>query len=257
MINLNIDISDLAQDLLLTQSQQDNIIEFAVDNVAAGFHEQWTIEAKNNLFKSRAGYINNLGVEKLGRFRSVVYLNPSAFLPNAIEFGKEAYDMKLGFMKSSKIKTTEGGSKYLTIPFRFGIPTAIGEGSQFAGVMPTSIHQAVMRAETRPDENKNGLRMSDIDKKYYIPESSTLRKLLKSEPFRKLEEGTQMTSIYAGLRRTAKGSGYVMFRRVSLNSPQDKFQHPGFIARNLAQKALNSYESEIPNIVGDSIRASI
>ena len=63
MINLNIDISNLARDLTLSQQDQDDIIEFAVDNVAAGFHEQWSIEARTTLFKSRGQYIDNLGVE--------------------------------------------------------------------------------------------------------------------------------------------------------------------------------------------------
>ena len=57
------------------------------------------------------------------------------------------------------------------------------------------------------------------------------------------------TSIYEGLKK--QGGGYVMFRRVSLNSSPDAFNHPGFDARNFANKALS--QMDVPQTVDIAI----
>ena len=62
-----------------------------------------------------------------------------------------------------------------------------------------------------------------------------------------------MTSIYEGLKRNEKGSGYVMFRRVSINSHEDRWQHPGIMARDLAGKAVRELEPRIPFMVEKTV----
>lgn len=243
MIPISLNISGLSTEFALNKNEVDGLLGYVVDEVAADFAYKWDSEA-NVLGKSRSAYKNSIQVEKIDPLTSVVFLNPDNWLANAVETGIEPYDMKENFSKSSKVKYNKFGQWYLTIPFRFSTPDAIADNPVFAGKMPQVIHRLVLQNEINNpvQQSQSGLPFSQIPMQYQIPESSTLRKILKSDPFYKLAEGTQMTSIYSGLKRNDKGSGYIMFRRVGENSADDKFQHPGITARNLADKAISNMD---------------
>lgn len=248
MIQMNIDIGDLPNEFNLSKQEVDGLLEYAVDEVSTQFARTWTIEAKSKLRQSRGEYVDAISIAKRGSFERSVYLNPSAWLPNAIELGYSSFDMKRGMLNSPKIKRTKNGDPYLTIPFRFGTPSALGENNAFTGILPSTIHSKVVKAE-KAGTNKNGLQLRDIPTKYQIPKSATLRRRLKSKGA-SLTSGVKMTSIYQGIKKSGRG-GYVMFRRVSLNSQTESWQHPGFVARNIALSSLESMN--VPNVVDDSI----
>lgn len=245
------DIGGLEEEFALSQEQVDDLVGYTVEEVTTEVARFWADEVKQNLVQAKQQYLNALGVEKINKSTSVVFLNPAPWLPNALEKGYNPFDMKSGFLASNKVKYTKKGEPYMTIPFRFGTPEAIGESTAFAGIMPKVIHGTILRNVKSGDSTP--LRLGDIPKQFQIPKSASLRKALKSDRFRKLEVGTEMTSIYEGLTQGAGGSGYVNFRRVSLSSQADSWNHPGFEARNFAQKASARVEPMIPSIVDTSI----
>lgn len=234
MIQLQIQSTDLAQEFGLTQNDVDDMVEYVVEDVAHSFARQWQTEAKSSLFSSRNIYVNAIQAAKRGRDTSVVYLNPAAWLPNALELGTTEFDMKHGFLASDKVKYDKNGNPFLTIPFRFATSNAIGENEAFAGVMPREIHRTVKKLDGKP------LNIKDIPSKYHIPQSASLRRKMKSKGFEQLSKKVETTSIYEGMKKTS--GGYVTFRRVSLNSQKESFIHPGFYARNLAEKALSAMD---------------
>lgn len=233
MIDLSIDTMDLSQEFNMTKDDVDGMTEFVVDEVTTAFAREWDNQAKSDLNSTREQYRNAIQVTKRGRFTGVVYLNPAVWIANALEMGASSFDMKTGFLNSSKVKYTSKGKPYLTIPFRFATSGSIGESSAFAGVMPTTISNTVQKMKP-----KERLGIDKIPSKYHMPQSATLRRKLKSKGFQQLKSNTEVTSIYEGLQRNQRGSGYVMFRRVSLNSDADRFIHPGFEPRKLADRAL-------------------
>lgn len=243
MIDLKIDIGNLNVEFNLSKERVDDLLEYTVGEVAVDFARKWETEA-NNLVKSRDEYKNAIQLESIDQFTKVVFLNPSSWLANAVETGVESFDMKLGLLASPKAKINAEGKKYITIGFRFATAGSIGDNPLFAGVMPKAIQNLVQQNENEnPEQQANsGLPFSKIPAQYQIPESSTLRKMMKSEAFTKLEQGTKMTSLYTGIKRNEKGSGYVMFRRVSENSADDKFIHPGIVARNFGQIAMGNMD---------------
>ena len=245
MINLSIDTRDLSAEFQLSQREVDDMLEFVVDEVTAQFARNWDVQAKKELKSTRELYRQAIQVEKRDKFTGVVYLNPAVWIANALEMGASEFDMKFGFLSSNKVKYTKKGKPYLTIGFRFAIPTSIGENNAFSGVMPTIIHK-----KAKSLQGNARLTMSDIPEKYHIPQSATLRRKLKSGAMTSIPKGTVMTSIYEGLGRN-KGGGYVMFRRVSTNSDADRWIHPGFEPRNLADKALQS--TDVPHLVDVAI----
>lgn len=241
MINVDIDTRTIASQFNLDATAVDGLLEYTVDQLTGEFAYLWAQEAKVELKSARNEFLSAIQVGKRGRFTGVAYLNPAAWLPNALEMGMSAFDMKPGFLASSKTKLGKDGP-YLTIPFRFAQAGSVGESSAFSGVLPSEVQKAVKSNPQQP------LSLSKIPSKYQIPKSSALRKRQESVTFRQIQQ-KQTTSIYEGLKKS-KG-GYVNFRRVSVNSSADRFQHPGFQARDLASKALAKLD--INNIVGSAI----
>ena len=240
MIDFEIDTRDLSENYGLTREELDDMMEISVKKVTEAFARHWDTEAKLNLRSTRKEYRTAIQIGQQGRFTGIAYLNPAATLANWIEIGHSSFDMKTGFLKSPKVTQGKNGP-YLTIPFHFATPGSEGESTLFAGVMPSDIHAAVLSSE-RAGERSLG--MSRIGSQHHIPQSASLRRQLRESgrAFDQMNTNSKATSIYEGLRRSKKGSGYVNFRRVSLKSDADSWIHPGFSAKNLADKALKTLD---------------
>lgn len=234
MIPITIDTRDLAEEFGLLGSQTDELKELAVSTLAQEFARKWEIQANQHLGATREVYKGAIQIAERGRFSKAVYLNPAVWLANAIEMGYSGFDMKEGFLKSKKVKFTKSGDPYLTIPFRFATPGSLGESTAFAGVLPKEIY-----AVAKDLPSKKPLTLDSIPSKFRIPKSQELRKRVSE--IESLPKNKQ-TSIYEGLTRS--GGGYMNFRRVSLKSHPDSWQHPGFSEANLAQKALQELDIE-------------
>lgn len=251
MIDIAIDTRELAAEFNLSREDVNDLLELTVQRVTATYARLWEGEAKRTLKQSRSQYIRAIQIDTRGRFTGVAYLNPQSWLANAVEVGQDPFDMKPGFMSSSKVKTTKKGIKYLTIPFRFATPGMLGESEVFSGVMPSEILPAIhaQEKESAQDGAPRGLQMDKIPREYHIPKSASLRAKMKQLDggFSKMKRGTPATSIYEGLQRAASGSGYVNFRRVSELSDPLRFLHPGIKAANLSQSALDLLD--VPNEV--------
>jgi len=244
VIDLNIDTSELSAEFNLTKQEVDGLLTYSVDEVSAQFAQQWATEVKSSLASTRSQYINAIIISKRDQFTNVVYLNPASWLANAIEMGASAFDMKKGLLASKKVKYTKKGKPYITVPFRFATPDAIGENGAFSGVMPQAVYKSV-----KNQAPKQSLSLNSIPSQYQIPKNIGIRKQVKSGNFKNLTAKTKMTSIYEGMQKS-KG-GYVTFRRVSLSSDAQSWNHPGFEARDFAGTALNNLN--IPQIVDVSI----
>lgn len=241
MIQLDIDTSSISSQFDLSRTEIDNLLSYTVQEVTAEYAYIWGNIAKRKLKSTRNRYIGAIQISSRGRFTGVAMLNPAAWLPNAIEVGASAFDMKAGFLNSSKVKTGKNGP-YLTIPFRYASAGSVGESDAFAGVLPPSVQRAADLA------GSSGVSLSSISSKYHIPKSASVRQKSQSASFEQIKN-KQSTSQYEGLQKTQ--GGYITFRRVSLNSDPGSFQHPGFTARNFSQEALSNLD--IPSVIGESI----
>lgn len=252
MIDFTIDTLDLSEEFNLSRKDIDQLLEYTVKEVTFTFARLWETEARNKLKKSRSQYLRAIQIDSRGPFVGVAYLNPASWIANAVEIGADAFDIKQGLLNSPKAKTSSKGSRYITVPFRFATPQAIGDNELFSGIMPEDIYRAAMNQQklADSDQGSKGLKLADIPSQYQIPKSAALRKDVKHTQFQ-IAQGTKMTSIYEGLQREASGSGWVNFRRVSDNSEEDSFQHPGIEPRDLATHALSGLD--IPHIVDLSI----
>jgi len=164
------------------------------------------------------------------------------FLPNAIESGLSAFDMKEGFANSPKAKRTKSGGWYLTIPFRIGTPNSSGQNFP---AMPADVYQAI-RAGRKADVSN-------------LP--SNVRGVVSDPARGKVWESyASKTSIFEGVTQTSNNpdtnrSTYGTFRRVSNKSDANSWIHTGIQARNLFDKAWE--DTDIDKIINDGVDAFI
>jgi hypothetical protein len=262
-----IDISSLLDSVNISREQAKSIGQGAVVLALHSTYEQIRKEANDSLKSTRSIYKANINRPEIQGLKGSIELTGK--LPNMIEQGASAFDMKEGFKKSSKAKNS-GNGWYLTIPYRHGSPNALGENQAFASVMPTEIYDA-MQGKTPQITNASGgvtqrgtsLTMSDLRGTKY-GSTVTTRGALTSN-FGSVGVGKRGGytggNPYQGMIRsqktyeTATQGSYVTFRRVSENSDGKSWIHRGFKAYDLMLKGLQNaqIEERVSNFVANEL----
>lgn len=221
-------MKDLIEEFQLTPQQVTTLSGKLIDNITTSFISELKKNVQKGLSNGQENYLKGLSVERIDNQTREIVLK--GFLPNAIEEGKAAYDMKIGFEQSPKVKYGKKGW-YLTIPFRFSQNPKNHETK-----LPKEI-ATIVKSQKIP------LNSSQIPESILAKERKEL--LSKNKPY------TPKSSIYEGIQKNASGE-MNSFRRVGASSDQDSFIHPGFKAHNFFNLALIDLEPSIP-IISESI----
>lgn len=240
-----IDLSGLKAQFGLSADAIDSLTETCVNAVTAVVYSNWEALAKQRLNSTLPEYTQHLIKVDKGRFAKQIVL--TGVLPNMIEQGATAFDMKNGFKNSEKVRYTipvynkqgkqvyKGGDWYLTIPFRIGVPGTLGQAG-FAGEMPQEVYD-VMRKKS----SGSALRTPEIPTPYDVPMS---REAILNESGVVYAEYQHKSSIYEGMtKRTAMYSKtsqntYGTFRRAGANSDPLAWIHRGIKPYRLAEEAV-------------------
>lgn len=243
MIAIQIDTSSLTDSFDLSQADINDLMDYTVKEMTYRFAREWEQEAVSILKNSRQEYINHLTVVDDGFAKGSVVL--TGVLPNMVEQGADGFDIKIGLLNSPKAKTGKDGSKYITVPFKHGIPGSLQENFS-GGVMPSEVHDIVKKKKVDSVSGKSkGLVKDELPKAFQEPQKKSL-----SEN----RSYTHKNAIYEGLRKSKDSAGntsYESFRRVSGNSAPESWGHPGIDAANLAEKTLQSFD--VPRQTGKII----
>lgn len=151
-------------------------------------------------------------------------------LPNELENGFKAFDMKPKLLASTNAKTGANGSRYVDVPFHHATSQA---ATRMQG-MPADVKQRVDRA-VRVERNK-----AKLEKR---PMRNPLRVTGRSAPTMRTQQRVGMkpqtvrtkVGIYDDMIRHAMKVGkrtlaeHVTIRRVSSNSESHSWWHPGFV----------------------------
>lgn len=233
---IKIDISDFVKQWNLTAEESDMFVYSVLDELGVRFAEQWRNEAGKILKQTKQQYQRAIYIEKPDATSLVVGL--AGWFPNAIEQGLEPFDMKPGFKDSKNKHYKKDGGWYVTVPFRFANPEALGESTVFANVMPGKVYEV---AKTVLRDRQATLSLSQLPDEFRI-------KGIRPEVFNKNTNevfGTyeHRSSIYEGMKNTgAKGhSQYMTFRRVSDLSDPMAWIHTGLKPANLMEKTLQQF----------------
>lgn len=247
---IEIDLTGLQAQFGLSAAVIDMLTETCVNAVTAVVFANWEALAKQKLHATLPEYTQHLIKVDKGRFAKQIVL--TGVLPNMIEQGASAFDLKEGFKKSQKVRYTipvynskgkqihKGGDWYLTIPFRIGTPGTLGQAG-FTGEMPQEIYDAMKKKVA------GGLTAKEIPSPYNVPQS---RAAIVENGQVLFGAYQHKNSIYEGLtRRTAQyakttQNTYGTFRRAGANSDPTSWIHKGIKAYNLAEQAIQKTDVE-------------
>ena len=243
---ITIDLSGLKGQFGIDDKTLDQLTETCVKAVTAAINANWEGLDKKKLKSKREEYIQNIIHVDKGRFNKQIIL--TGVVPNMVEQGASAFDIKEGFRKSPKVRYTipvygkkgnmhrSGGDWYLTIPFRIGVPGTLGQAG-FTGQMPQEVYDIM-----RKRGNRIALRADEIPAPYNIPQSRAAIQATPQNPY--YAQYTHKSSIYEGLtKRTAQygktaQNTYGTFRRAGANSDPLSWIHKGISAYRLADEAV-------------------
>ena len=243
---ITIDLSGLKGQFGIDDKTLDQLTETCVKAVTAAIYANWEALAKKKLKSTREEYIQNIIHVDKGRFNKQIIL--TGVVPNMVEQGASAFDIKEGFRKSPKVRYTipvygkkgnmlrSGGDWYLTIPFRIGVPGTLGQAG-FTGQMPQEVYDIM-----RKRGNRIALRADEIPAPYNIPQSRAAIQATPQNPY--YAQYTHKSSIYEGLtKRTAQygktaQNTYGTFRRAGAHSDPLSWIHKGISAYRLADEAV-------------------
>lgn len=235
MIPFKVDVSGFAQKFAITEQDVKTFTDNIVSEVAYTFENNLMQIAGKELTTSRDDYIDSIYRKKV--MDGVYEIGLKGFTANAVEQGISSFDQKEGFKNSSKAHHNDDGSWWITIPFRQKKSGGVKSGSQvFSGVMPPEISKIAGKLDWGESIKKNQIPSGTPEPKSKIPKSKLY------------QEYQRKHSIYEGITRvkdkqTNKGV-YMSFRRVSNNSEDSAWIHPGIEERGLFQKALTTIQSQ-------------
>lgn len=234
---------ELVEDLLLSESQVKDLIDFSIKEITAAFAREWEKTANEKLVTSRNEYVQSLIVIDEGYGQGAVMLR--GWLPNAVESGLSEFDMKETLLNGPNAKTTKKGTKFNTVPFSHGTPGSLVENFN-GGILPVEVYQVIKKQPVDKPLTKEQLPQQFQEVKTVNigePEAKNFRQY------------THKASIYEGLVKSKdKVTGqntYDTFRRVSDNSDANSWLHPGIEAHNLAEQTLSNFN--IPEQAGIAV----
>jgi hypothetical protein len=252
-ISISIDLTGLRDEFNLLQSQVDGLGNVIVTAITDRLFYNWQTEAMNGLKSTRKQYLDGLNIGEVSSTHK--YIQLTEMLPNMLESGFGAFDIKPGELKSPNAKTTKKGIKFITIPFRWGTSGSIGESDVFANVMPKEINDIVKDFKgtttsiSGTKSTGENLGFNQIPKQYQIPKTRAAFSDIQSKTT--YPEYTHKGPLTEGMVRnektyesTTKGS-YTTFRRISENSDINSWIHQGVSAKNFADKAINNTSVDV------------
>lgn len=251
--NIKFDISEVASFFALSKKQANDLLKVALQDVSNAFAFMWRETASRELNSTRDRYIR--GIQQPVIFDNVAIIELIGTLPNMIESGATAFDMKKGFQQSSKIKISAQGSWFLTIPFRWATSNALGENEAFSNKMPKEVYDVAKNlSETKSNIGSKKVIYGSSLKEAQLPKDfqgkKTRQEIKDAEGKVIYGAYKHKSNIYSGITKTQKTyekatqSQYFSFRRVSENSDPLSWIHPGLMAKNFAEKAINSFDIE-------------
>lgn len=257
-----IDTQDLSQKFGISGTEIQDVLDNIAKGLAARYAQQLEVEASNALNSTRSRYLRSIKVVDSGKLEATVLLDYSKDpLIKMIEEGASPFDIKLGMLNSSKVKMTKDGRRYLTVPFRWSTPGAVGESDVFTGQMPVDVYNVVRLREVFKKVQGGGLRsdslkISDLPSQYQVTQTrQTIKDDIGNILFKAYEHKNALYEGIAKYQDTTTGQNtYHSFRRVSesgvskdgkaLGSDPNSWIHPGIEKFALMQKALNNFNIE-------------
>lgn len=245
MINIYIDLSSITVPVKMTKAMTLQLQENVLSEISEIFIENWKLQANEKLNRTRNIYkrsIMNPVIE--GNFSTIELVGA---LPNMIEEGATAFDIKKGMEKSLKKHNKENGGWFINVPFRWASTDAIADNEAFSAKMPLAVYEVAKELDESTEDTSGkiiyggSLDKRDLPKKF---QGYGVRKEIVSEG-KIYGAYKHKSNLYEGMIKIQKTyekatqSQYISFRRISDLSDPLSWIHPGLSAKHLAEEAIN------------------
>jgi len=267
-MRVNVDLTALSGLGSISKKQVNDIAHQVVVACTNETYSEISRQAGKGLHGTRNTYLAGLQMPKFGRMNGSITLIGD--LPNMIEQGAKAYDMKEGFSRSKKIKKTKSrvvykngramvkeAGWYLTIPMRMATPSALGESEAFAGKMSKEAYEIIKEQKAQITVPIFGVvRRGEQSKGFGV---TTTRDRVKGLGRARNKPYTSKSGEMEGIIKTRKfyekasQSSYVKFRRVGSGSDENAFIHKGFEAKDFFKKAIETLNGGIYNELKNAV----
>lgn len=247
---VTINLAGPIEQLQLSPAQAQLLCQAVLDSVTQRIVENVRTQAGQALHSTRTAYLKGIIVSSAGRLQNTIAL--AGRMPNMLEDGAQAFDMKAGLLASAKVKTTKNGNKYITVPFRHGAAGSLSENEAFSSVMAPEVWALAKRLTATTSAPGGGVAYGGSLKKQNLPapfdQELTRPKITqntgKLTP-QQLAPYQHAAPINAGIYREEKTyqnatqNQYVSFRRISLSkSAVNSWIHKGIAAHHFMDKGL-------------------
>lgn len=240
MVPIYIDTDDISKAFFMTREQVSGLLNAVVMDVTAAFARKWQDVALRTLKGTKNDYAKGIIVSGDLHAKGTVTL--TGWLNNAMESGFPAFDMKPGLLNGPNAKTLrDGKTKYNTVPFSHGTPTALPDSALFSSILPSEVYNAIQKKPQDVKTPSGGLRTKGLQASE-IPEPYREPITRGAPPNTDFKAYTHKNAIYEGVSKykdpVTGQNTYKSFRRVSSNSDPNSWVHHGFKAKNLSEQAL-------------------
>jgi hypothetical protein len=236
MLPILLDISGTINEFMLTKPEVDSLCRYVIARVSEEYMQQWEKEVGRELKQTKQLYLQSMSVEYPDDRTAVFMLSGKgeSKLALMLEEGVSPFDEKTGFERSSKKKQKADGGWYLTIPFQLATAGSIAESSVFSDIMPKAIQNIAK------SQSGEGIKEAQLPQQFQV---KGVRKEMemggKMIPSYEHKAARYVGVIHSNNKNEEK---YMKFRRVSDTSDEEAWIHPGFGARNLMEKALDTVQ---------------
>ncbi|HEY5553009.1 MAG TPA: hypothetical protein VIK52_14045 [Opitutaceae bacterium] len=257
---LKVDVSKIAAGVLGRLPTPDDRAR-ALRGLAAAAMHFWKRQALEKLRSTSRDYIAGLQ-EDVQSGKAVLTL--VGVLPNLIEQGFKGGDMRTYMLNGPRVKRSQDGSRYLTVPFRHGTPGTTGRN--VGHVMPVSIYQAAKKLAgtvSRPGAGVGGSAGRAVLYGERLNASSPGASPQARRILLRKEKSWHATSIYTGMIREEKQfakakqtTGYTTFRTLSekVKRADEHWLHPGIQARAFASDTVRYVGRIAKDIIASSVK---
>ena len=226
----SVTISDVIAPGLSNQIQQ------AVQASLNLIRSLWIQEAQKQLKSTSGVYLSGLvpkaTIHPMANPGFSGWIGLAQGFPQMLESGFAPFDMKHGFSRGRKVHNTKSGGWFTTIPFYFGKP----KNQNNLPELPKAINQKAKKLTM-------GARLT-------IPGQGE-RSWIGYQ--RKTNEYNGLTRIVNSYQNKPAGAMYSTFRRVSNNSDQSSWIHPGFHGAHILEKIKPRIKPMITAIFNEAL----
>lgn len=224
-LNVTVDLGGLGIDDQLSP-QIVGAIQSSMQTSLAIIRDRWQTSVQNKLNSTRPLYLMGLNFDSIqypyenNAFSGAVVLRGQ--LPNMLEEGFSAFDMKIGFSKSKRIKKKDNGGWYLTIPLRHSTPGSFMYGQAMGKDVYGVAKKLNAYKSGQGNTRLNWPGAGDVSWTGYQ---------------RKTNNYNGMVRIVKSYQKATQ-SQYMTFRRVSDTSDPMSWWHPGFSGVKIAESLM-------------------